>query len=149
MDFFVGGWQASATYEYQPGPLIDFGNLFYYGSNVDDVANVNRTWDTWFNTANFERTAAKGPNGPHVRVFPTRIVGLRADSTNQWNANMSKNFKLSERATMQIRLDALNVQNRSQMAGPNTDPFSTNFGRITSQTAAVNRWLQIQARISF
>ena len=149
VDFFVGGWQASATYEYQPGGLIDFGNLFYYGSNVNEVANVNRTWDTWFNTANFERTAAKGPNGPHVRVFPTRIVGLRADSTNQWNANMSKNFKLSERATMQIRLDALNVQNRSQMAGPNTDPFSTNFGRITSQTAAVNRWIQVQARISF
>ncbi len=149
VDFLVGGWQASATYEYQPGPLVDFGNLFYYGSNVDDVANVNRTWDTWFNTANFERTAAKGPNGPHVRVFPTRVVGLRADSTNQWNANMSKNFKLSERAAMQIRLDALNVQNRSQMAGPNTDPFSTNFGRITSQTSAVNRWLQIQARISF
>ena len=50
---------------------------------------------------------------------------------------------------MQLRMDALNVQNRSQMAGPETNPLSTNFGRITSQTAATNRWMQVQARLSF
>jgi outer membrane receptor protein involved in Fe transport len=27
----VGGWQVAATYEWQPGPLIGFGNLLYYG----------------------------------------------------------------------------------------------------------------------
>jgi len=43
----------------------------------------------------------------------------------------------------------LNVQNRSQMQGPNTDPTSTNFGRVVSQSAAINRWLQIQARVTF
>lgn len=152
VDMALGGWQFAATYEYQPGPLVDFGNLFYYGSNVNEVANVNRTFETWFNTANFERTAARGPNGPHVRVFPTRIPGVRTDSTNQWNANVSKNIKIiaGERpVNMQLRLDAINLQNRSQMAGPNTDPFSTNFGRITSQSAAVNRWIQVQARITF
>ncbi|MBY0502343.1 MAG: carboxypeptidase-like regulatory domain-containing protein [Bryobacteraceae bacterium] len=149
VDMVVGGWQASATYEYQPGPLLDFGNLFYYGNNPNDLNNVTRNWDTWFNTANFERTATRGPNGPHVRVFPTRIPGLRADSTSQWNANFGKNFAVTERVKMQLRLDALNVQNRSQMAGPNVDPFSTLFGRITSQTAATNRWLQVQARLTF
>jgi hypothetical protein len=50
---------------------------------------------------------------------------------------------------MPLRFDALNIQNRSQMQGPNADPTSTNFGRITSQTAAINRWLQLQARITF
>jgi len=149
VDLLVGGWQAAATYEFQPGPLVDFGNLFYYGNNPSDLSNVTRTWDTWFNTANFERTATRGPNGPHVRVFPTRVPGLRVDSTNQWNANFGKNFAITERLKMQIRLDALNVQNRSQMAAPTTDPFSTNFGRITAQTAATNRWLQVQARLSF
>jgi len=149
VDLLVGGWQAAATYEFQPGPLVDFGNLFYYGNNPSDLSNVTRTWDTWFNTANFERTATRGPNGPHVRVFPPRVPGLRVDSTNQWNANFGKNFAITERLKMQIRLDALNVQNRSQMAAPTTDPFSTNFGRITAQTAATNRWLQVQARLSF
>lgn len=149
LDALAGGWQFAATYEWQPGPLTNFGNIFYYGNDVNDIKNVTRTWDTWFNTANFERTAARGPAGYHVRVFPTRIPGLRADSTNQWNANASKNFSLTESVNLQLRLDALNLQNRSQMAGPVTDPFNTNFGRITSQTAAVNRWLQVQARLTF
>ncbi len=149
VDALVGGWQFGATYEWQPGPLLDWGNAFYYGSDVKNIKNVSRTWDTWFNTDGFERVQARGPAGYHTRVFPTRIAGLRADSTSQWNANAAKNFKLSESANMQIRLDALNVQNRSQMSGPNTDPFNTNFGRIVSQTSAVNRWLQVQARIQF
>jgi hypothetical protein len=149
MDAIVGGWQFAATYEWQPGPLIDFGNIFYYGSDLNQIKNVKRTWDQWFNTENFERVAANGPAAYHVRVFPTRIDGLRADSTNQWNANAAKNFTLTEGATLQLRLDVLNVQNRSQMAAPVTDPYNTNFGRIVSQTSAVNRWLQVQARIQF
>ncbi|MBI2685892.1 MAG: hypothetical protein HYX27_06230 [Acidobacteria bacterium] len=149
IELLVGGWQLAATYEYQPGPLVDFGNLFYYGSDVNNVANVNRTFNTWFNTAGFERKAALGPNSFHRRVFPTRIDGIRADSTNQWNGNLAKNIAFSESAKMQLRVNTLNLQNRSQMAGPNTDPFSTNFGRITSQTAATNRWIEVQARLTF
>ena len=148
-DLILGGWQLAATYEYQPNGLTDFGNLFYYGSNVNSVANVNRSMESWFNTADFERNNARCPNSFHRRVFPTRIEGIRNDSTNQWNANASKNFALTERVKMQIRINALNVQNRSQMGGPSTDPFSTNFGRITSQTAATNRWMEAQARITF
>lgn len=165
VDTLLGGWQAAATYEYQPGSLIDWGNPFYYGGDVNDIKNVTRNWDTWFNPAGtgcnsaaaprpatptgFERCATLQANGPHVRVFPTRIAGLRTDSTSQWNANLSKNLRVTERVNMQVRMDALNVQNRSQMAGPNTDPNSTNFGRITGQTAATNRWLQVQARLTF
>ncbi len=149
LDLCIGGWRTASNYEYQPGPLLDWGNVFYYGSDISDINNVNRTFDTWFNTANFERTSAKGPNSFHRRVFPTRVPDLRADCTSQWNANMAKNIHMTERLNMQLRLDVLNVQNRSQMAGPSTDPFSTNFGKITSQTSATNRWLQVQARITF
>ncbi|MBM3812008.1 MAG: carboxypeptidase regulatory-like domain-containing protein [Acidimicrobiia bacterium] len=148
LDGVVGGWQFSATYEWQPGPLLNWGNLFYSG-DVENIKNVDRTWETWFNTNGFERVAALGPAGFHTRQFPTRIGGLRADSTSQWNANAAKNFKLTEGTTLQLRMDVLNVQNRSQMAGPNVDPFNTNFGRIVSQTSAVNRWFQVQARIQF
>jgi len=149
LNLIAGGWQIGATYEWQPGPLLDFGNLFYYGQDVNNVANVERNWNQWFNTADFERTPAKGPNSFHRRMFPTRIDGVRRDSTNQWNANMAKNLRFTERLNMQLRADVLNVQNRSQMNNPSTDPFSTNFGRITSQTAATNRWIQVQARVTF
>jgi len=151
MDLIAGGWQFGATYEYQPGGLLgDWNaNVFYYGSDMNDLLNVNRTYDTWFNTANFERTSGKGPAAYGRRTFPTRVPGLRADSTNQWNANAVKNLHITERWNLQLRMDALNVQNRSQMNGPSIDPYSTNFGKVTSQTAATNRWLQVQARLTF
>ena len=149
VDALVGGWQMAATYEWQPGPLLNWGNIFYYGQDLNQIKNVDRTWDRWFNTDGFERTQARGPAGYHVRVFPTRIGGLRRDMTNQWNANLAKNFTLREGMTMQLRLDALNVQNRSQMNDPITDPYRADFGQIVSQTSATNRWIQVQARIQF
>jgi hypothetical protein len=150
LNLLIGGWQLAATYEWQPGPLLDWGNLFYYGSDVNEVANIaTRTWDAQFNTANFERTNSKGPAAYHRRMFPTRINRIRRDMTSQVNANVSKNLRFTERLNMQLRLDALNLQNRSQMNNASTDPYSTNFGRITSQTSATNRWIQVQARITF
>ena len=150
LDLMFGGWQAAATYEYQPGALLDFGNVFFYG-DLADIPKSDRTFDSWFNTANFERSNAKTPTSTsfQARVFPTRVDGVRADHTNQWNANMSKNLHLTERVNMQLRFDALNLTNRSQMSGPSTDPLNTNFGRVTSQSAATNRWLQVQARVQF
>jgi len=149
LNLLIGGWQTAATYEFQPGGLVDWGNVFYSGSDIGAITNVDKTGDKWFNTDNFERNAANVPNEYNRRVFPTRVPDLRADKTSLWNGNMSKSLRFTERLSMQLRFDALNIQNRSQMQGPNSDPTSTNFGRITSQTAATNRWLQIQARITF
>jgi len=149
LNYVIGGWQTAVTWEFQPGPLLDWGNVFYRGSDTAAIADVNKTFDTWFNTANFERISLNGPNAFHRRQFDTRVNGIRRDHTNQWNANVSKNLPITERVNMQLRFDALNLINRSQMANPNTDPFSTNFGRVLSQTAATNRWLQVQARLTF
>src|SRR6185295_11011879 len=53
LNHVLGGWQLALTYEFQPGPLLGWGNLFYYG-NIDtfgpDAANVDRSLDRWFNT---------------------------------------------------------------------------------------------------
>ncbi len=151
LNYVLGGWQTAVTWELQPGPLLDWGgNVFFRGNDTANIKDVNRTFDTWFNTANFERNSALGPNSFHRRQFPTRIPGLRGDHTNQWNANVSKNIPVTERVNMQLRFDALNVINRSQMANANTDPYSgTNFGRVLAQTSATNRWLQVQARLTF
>ncbi len=142
------GMQVGVTYEWQPGPLIDFGNLFYYGE-LNQIQSNTPTLDAWFNTANFEKDPARTPAAYHKRVFPTRIDGLRRDMTNQWNTNFQKEIRIREGMVFQLRLDALNVQNRSQFNAPDTGPTSTNFGRITSQTAATNRFIQIQGRLRF
>lgn len=143
-----GGFQAAATYEWQPGPLLDWGNLFYYGK-VEDINTGARTLERWFNTSNFETTAARGPAAFHRRVFPTRIDDVRSDMTNQWNVNVQRDFRIKERVTFQVRVDALNIQNRTQFDTPGLNPYSTDFGRITGQTNTRNRFLQLQGRIRF
>lgn len=145
-----GGPQLAATYEWQPGPLIDFGNLFYYGK-LEDILAGPRSLERWFNIDHFERSPAKGPANYHRRVFPTRTEGLRRDMTNQWNVNLQREFSLPKErgAKLFLRFDMLNLQNRSQFNAPDSSPYSTNFGRVTSQSAAVNRFIQIQGRIQF
>ena len=77
------------------------------------------------------------------------VDGLRADSTNLWNINLQRNFHIKERVNLQFRMDALNATNRSQFNGPDVNPTSTTFGKITSQSAAMNRWLQFQIRVRY
>lgn len=142
-----GGWQMAGTYEFQSGDLIAWNNYFYSGDPSEVGQNYTKTLNTWFNTANFVRDAASGPGTYHVRVFPTRIDGVRGDGTKQANANIQRQFKLKERLALQLRLEVLNLQNRSQFQAPDANPYSTNFGRVVQQTQAVNRFIQIQGRI--
>jgi hypothetical protein len=148
-----GGWQLAATYEYQPGPLLAWGNIFYYGnlgSFEQDAAKMGQSLEQWFDTSlPFERSASKLPAAYHARVFPRYFDGLRADGLKQWNGNLVREFRILEKLRFQVRMDALNLQNRSQMANPDLSPTSTNFGRITSQTGSLNRFYQIQGRLRF
>ncbi len=144
----VGGWQIGLAWEAQPGPLLDFGNLFYFGT-LEDINTGTRTFDRWFNTDNFERSASRAPAAFHRRVFPTRVSGLRGDHTNAWNTNLQREFRLTERVAFLARLEALNVFNRTQFQPPVTNPVATNFGAVTVQSQTNKRYLQITGRITF
>jgi hypothetical protein len=143
-----GGWQVAATYEWQPGPLLDWGNLFYYGE-LDSINTGTRSLDRWFNTEGFERDAQKTPAAFQARLFPTRVSGLRGDGLNRMDANIQRDIRVTERVTLQLKMDALNVANHSQFENPNLDPTSTNFGRVTNNTSSTMRFLLFQARIRF
>jgi hypothetical protein len=65
------------------------------------------------------------------------------------DANVQREFRFKEEFALQLRLDMLNVFNRSQFAAPVVDPVSTNFGRVTSHTATTMRFLLVQARLRF
>ena len=148
----LGGWELAATWEYQSGDELSFPNIYYYGnfaSLSSDLNNVTRSLNTWFNTANFERNASNQPASYSVRVFPQYINGVRGDKLLQTNANLHRNIRLYEKATLQVRMDLFNVFNRSQFADPDTNPNDTTFGKVTAQTGSQNRFLQIQGRIQF
>ena len=153
LNHILGGWQIAATYEFQNGPLLGWGNLFYYGdlnTFESDASSGTKTLDRWFNTGlQFERNPSLLPAAFHTRVFPRFVNQLRADGLSQYNANLLREFRIGEGLRLQVRADAINLQNRSQMNAPDLSPTSTNFGRITSQSSSLNRFYQVQARIQF
>jgi hypothetical protein len=80
---------------------------------------------------------------------------LRGPSLMGFNASASKVVKVTERYTVTLRADAVNVTNTPQwgysptsgLLGINTNINSTSFGRITS--AAGNRMITFYARFDF
>jgi hypothetical protein len=153
LSHIVGNWQVALTYDFQQGPFLTWANNFYYGDlNTvgDTLTQGTKTLNQWFNTsAPFEKNAANAPASYQARVFPVDVTSVRADGVNQWNGNLRRDFRLREGATFEVRLDALNLLNRSQFAAPDNNPLNTTFGKVTATTSTLNRFYQIQGRIRF
>jgi Carboxypeptidase regulatory-like domain len=153
LSHIVGNWQVALTYDFQQGPFLSWGNNFYYG-DLNTISQTltqgTKTLNQWFNTsAPFERNSANGPASYQARVFPIDITSVRADGLNQWNANLRRDFRLREGMVLEVRMDALNLLNRSQFAAPDNNPFNTTFGVVSSTTSTLNRFYQLQGRIRF
>jgi hypothetical protein len=149
LGWIAGGWQIAATFEQQPGPLLSWGNIFFYG-NIDDIKQGDRTLARWFNIdAGFERSPAKAPTTYQARLFPTVIDGLRRDKTQLLNSNIQRAIPITEKLRFQFGMNAINVLNRSHFQAPGLDPTSTTFGVITANSATACRWLTIIGKITF
>ena len=146
----LGGWQAGIIWQMQAGSAPDWGNLFYYGSDLRSITldSKDRTKDRWFNTADFEKNSSRTPAGYHSRVFPTRLNWVRTDTLKQLDANIQKTITLKEGFKALFRIDLLNAPNHQLMSGPDMSPTSASFGRITGYSNTP-RMIQFQLRILY
>jgi hypothetical protein len=164
----VGGWTLAGNYLYQPGNLLGFGNLFYYG-NLSNIASSNPSLPEWFNaagcvtstpidpgdtvagsgacTSGFEKRSSFVPNSYQYRSMPQYVDGIRVAGVHQWSGSVSRTFQLHERLRIQTRLDMLNVLNHSILNGVDASTTSSTFGQVTSASAAPNRFIQIEGRV--
>ena len=93
----VGGWQTSGNFEYQPGALLVFPNVFFYG-DLDDIAVSDPTIDRWFNVdAGFEKDPAKVPANFQKRTFPFRVDGVRGPDLKMLNISFLRSVDLPGR----------------------------------------------------
>jgi hypothetical protein len=156
----LGGWQTGGTFEYQPGALLDWNNLFFNGDYAsiakgkpeialqrDGTIDLTKTWINI--DAGFERDAARQPAAFQKRSFPFRIDGVRGPGMFLLNANLVRNVDLGGRRRLQLRMDVQNLFDAVQWGNPNLDPTSTNFGRITTATNSIMRFFTFVARYSF
>jgi len=145
----VGNWQIAGNFDYQPGSLLDWGNLFFYG-NLDDIKLDHPTNDRWFNTdAGFEKDPARTPAGFQKRSFPFRIDGVRSQPLSFLNTSLTRTINLGSRRTLDLRVDVQNLLNRQHWRNANTTPTSTDFGRVTAVTQNYMRFITFGGRLNF
>jgi hypothetical protein len=156
----VGGWTVGGTYEYQPGALLNWGNIFFHG-DLNDIPKKNPeialrpdgTFDptkTWFNIdAGFERDTADQPAAFQKRVFPFRVDGVRGFDLSYLNMNVARTFSLGGRRSFQFRVDMQNLLNRQHYANPELNPTSTNFGQVRAVNNNVMRFITFNSTFRF
>jgi hypothetical protein len=145
----LGGWQVGGTFEYQPGPLLSWGNVFFYG-NLQDIPVDNPTIDRWLNVdAGFERDPLKGPANFQKRVFPFRVDGVTGPNLLQQNLNFLRTFHLKGGRSFSMRVDIINLTNRTTFSNPNVNPTSSDFGRITTASSSTPRFVQFVTKLNF
>ena len=123
-----------------------------------DPYNANKTVDHWLNPAAF----ALAPFGSYGNLGYNNMKG---PGVFQLNLAVSRNFKLREKVTMQIRAEAFNLPNHLNPSSPGTvtggvsngQNFNApNFGQITNDisgnaggTAGDYRVVQLAAKFIF
>ena len=154
------GWSVSGTYEYQPGALLNWGNIFFNGNLADikkdkpEIAfQPDGTIDpskTWFNTdAGFVKASADQPAAFQKRVFPFRVDGVRGQSLSMINMSVARTFSLGGRRTFQFRTDIQNLLNRQHYANPILDPTNTDFGQVRGVNNTVMRFITFNTTMRF
>lgn len=74
------------------------------------------------------------PTSQNMRVFPTRIRGVRAMGLNAVNVNLQRTFRIREGMTLMVRGDAYNALNHQVLDAPaQLSPTNAQFGWVTSE----------------
>ncbi len=168
----IGNWNLSGVYQWQMGEATDWGNRFFYG-NIDKKTLQNlfkhdevrsKDYLQWFDGSiawrgtgappadfvGFEGRTANQPGSYHVRMFPVRLDAIREDGIMNLDLKIERIFPIKQERGIQTRfsVDLLNATNHTNFGGPNVDPTSANFGRVTSQRG-LSRVIQFNLRVDF
>jgi hypothetical protein len=171
LDAFVGGWQIQTNYERQTGVPIILGNVYFEGNPYllrNRIGEKNELgqrygidipgWDlSGFYPGGVVNTGAAaigvGNNNDltstnTLRYFPLALDNFRQQRFLNFNAGMSKNFRIREGMRFQLRIEAINALNNPYFNDPNVTPNNANFGRTTGQRQPP-RDFQIGGRFTF
>jgi len=140
----IGGWQMAGILNLQSGGPVEFGNVIYYGGDLNwNARNVGQVFDT----SRFERNNTLQLDR-NRRTFQQSYSAYRADKIYNIDFSVIKAIPIVERVNLQFRAEAFNLFNHAIFNGPELGPTSTNFGRITSQSN-LPRTFQLALRLAF
>lgn len=148
-DVAVGGWQANGIATIQSGLPFSI-----YASDTNTLigtynqrANIlhsplpngfHRSATEWFDTTAFAQPAPGifGTSGRNILLDPY---------FHQWDLSLFKSFSITERLRLQLRGEAFNAFNRTNLGVPNTDVNSPTFGTINNSSPG--RIIQVAGKL--
>jgi hypothetical protein len=113
-------------------PVLPRGSRGFSESRADQVF--------WFNTAAFTRPA-DGTFGNAPRNL------IRGPGFQTWDIAFLKNVTFDNARRLQFRVEVFNFPNHPNLANPNTDPGSGDFGRVVAKGGERN--IQLGLRLYF
>jgi hypothetical protein len=132
------GWQVQGMFVFQSSRPINFGtgNTSFFG-DINSVVNTGErrvgTDGPWFNTDSFVTSSAlQIDTGRQLRTFPFRFGFLRWDKLKNLDASLMKKTQITEGKEFEFRFELINATNTPNFASPDTNPTSSNFGRVTA-----------------
>ncbi len=150
----IDGWQFSGILVANTGLPVNVinGNSANSTDRPDlntGVNSVNSNYQSTLvllNPAAFVNVPLSVASGLEMRPGDLGRYALRAPG--MWNLDFStaKNFAINERFKLQLRGDAFNSLNHTNLSGLVVDTSKSNFGRLTSATS---RSVQIGAKLIF
>lgn len=147
-----GDWQVSGIFAAATGtPLIITEGASENTSRPDIMGppvtnNCTHTLQ-YLNKAAFVPVPISQASGLPVRPGTLGRGAVRGPG--YWNTDLSlgKNFRVTERVQFQIRMDAFNAFNHTNLSSFSGDVLNSSFGRFTNTRGA--RVAQLNARLSF
>jgi carboxypeptidase family protein/TonB-dependent receptor-like protein len=130
-----GGWQVNAYFTAFSGSTMTMTSS---GASLNAPNSPQRADEV----APFKVLGGVGPNSPwfdtasfaavtQPRFGTSKANGYRGPGYANLDASLFRTFRFSQSATVQVRLEALNVTNTPHWANPGTNVNAIDFGRIT------------------
>jgi hypothetical protein len=150
----LGGWQLSGIYTGQTGLPANLLNTdsSYPSDRPDPVPNVSPYLSGYhashqYLTADaFAEVPISATSGAQIRGGYLGRDAIRVPGIINLDAGLSKTFAITESFHFQLKADAFNVLNHTNLSGLVTSVNSGSFGQLTSATA---RTMQLTGRITF
>jgi trimeric autotransporter adhesin len=153
----IGGWSLAAIASYQsgfPAVLFQESNLpTFFGAfqrpNVVPGVDPRTDGGTIERLINWFNPAAWTPAAPFtLGNAPRADTRVRTPFKTNWDLAFQKNQRLTERFTLQLRAEMINVFNNPNFLGPVTNLSTGRFGEV-GQVGGFPRLLQVMARMQF
>lgn len=164
-DAFLGGWQLNTVFERQSGEPLLLPNLYYAGDITQLRARIGQRDENGqrygvdipaFDISGFRvNGVVPGFSNNYtvssqnaLRLIPYTLDNFRNQPFQKFDVGLTKNFRISEQARLQVRVEGINALNWVYFSGIQLAATNAAFGFVNTQRN-LPRDIQLGARFTF